>query len=375
MKKIFMFINVDWFFYSHRLPIANAAKKFNFDMSVFTDLTIRKKGNFNHQFDLNQSPLKRESKISIKILNEFLKTYFLIKRNKPDLIHAVTIKPIIVLGLISKFTSTPFIAAFSGLGPVFRQEKYFQRMTLKLVIFLLRYIFKNKYSMAICQTKHDQEKLVHFGVIKTQQVSLIPGSGVDTDVYTPLKKREDLGKFVLMSSRMLLDKGLKEYCAAAKIVKREFNEDIKFLLSGPVDLTSPTSISRKELDQLTLDHGVEYLGNRSDMPELLASAEIFVLPSYYPEGIPKVLIEASSCSTPIITTNHPGCRDIVVNRETGLLVPIKDSKELARSILILLNNKKTQADYGLKGRKLVKDNFEETRVVNAHFNIYKRLCS
>lgn len=369
-----MFVNVDWFFYSHRLPIANAAKKYNFDMSVFTDVTIREKVNLDHQFNLSQSPLKRQSKISI-ILIEFLKTYFLIKRNKPDLIHAVTIKPIIILGLISKFTSTPFIAAFSGLGPVFRQEKYYQRITLKLVIFLLKYVFKNRDSMAICQTNHDQEKLVSYGVIESQKISLVPGSGVDTNIYTPSKKREDLGRFILMSSRMLLDKGLIEYCVAAKIVKREFKEDIKFLLSGPIDLSSPTSITQIELDRLTSKYEVEYIGNRSDMPELLASTEIFVLPSYYPEGIPKVLIEASSCCAPIITTNHPGCRDIVINKETGILVPTKNSKELASAILSLLKNKKAQLEFGLKGRKFVKDNFEESKIIEEHFKIYKKLIN
>ena len=119
--------------------------------------------------------------------------------------------------------------------------------------------------MAICQTNHDQEKLVSYGVIESQKISLVPGSGVDTNIYTPSKKREDLGRFILMSSRMLLDKGLIEYCVAAKIVKREFKEDIKFLLSGPIDLSSPTSITQIELDRLTSKYEVEYIGNRSDM--------------------------------------------------------------------------------------------------------------
>ena len=123
MKKIFMFVNVDWFFVSHRLPIANAARQYNFDMSVFADLTMQDIDNSSYQFDLNKSPLERQKKISPKIFLEFLRAFCLIKRREPDLIHAVTIKPIIFLGIISRITSTPFIAAFSGLGPVFKEDK------------------------------------------------------------------------------------------------------------------------------------------------------------------------------------------------------------------------------------------------------------
>lgn len=368
-----MFVNVDWFFYSHRLPIAIAAKNHNFDMSVYTDLTLEQKTNIDFQFNLNQSPFERKLRISPKIIIEFIKTFQLIKRKKPDLIHAVTIKPIIILGIISRITSTPFLAAFSGLGPSFKKEKFYQQITFNLVIILLRFIFKNKSSSVICQTNHDKEELIKNGVIASKKISLIRGSGVDINVFTPLKKNKDLGKFILMSSRMLSDKGVIEYCSAAKIVKKEFKGDIKFLLSGPIDLSSPTSISQIELDRLTLEHGVEYIGNCSDMPELLASAEIFVYPSYYPEGIPKVLIEALSCSVPIITTDHPGCRDVVINKETGILVPIKDPKRLAKSILSLLEDKKAQEEYGLKGRKLVSEIFEVSKVIKLHFNIYKKL--
>lgn len=370
-----MFVNVDWFFISHRLPIANAARQYNFDMSVFADLTMQDIDNSSYQFDLNKSPLERQKKISPKIFLEFLRAFCLIKRREPDLIHAVTIKPIIFLGIISRITSTPFIAAFSGLGPVFKEDKYYQRIILKLIVLLLKFIFKNNNSIAICQTDHDQKELIRHGIIKSQKISLIPGSGVDTNMFSPSKKREDLGRFILMSSRILLDKGVNEYCSAAKIVNANLNEKINFFLTGPIDLSSPTSITQTELDIITSQNGVKYLGNRNDMPELLASAEIFVLPTYYPEGIPKVLIEASSCCTPIITTNHPGCRDIIINEESGILVPTKDSNELASAILRLLKNKKAQLEYGRRGRKQVKDFFEESKIIKAHFKIYEKLSS
>ena len=145
LKKVFMFVNVDWFFFSHRLAIAKAARPNQFRMSVYTDLTNSEKSNQKREFDLFQSPISRSSKNKILLILEFLKVFLLILKKKPDLIHAVTIKPIILLGIVSRLTKTPFIGAISGLGPVFSAQTFFSNIRLKIVLLIYRFIFKPKY--------------------------------------------------------------------------------------------------------------------------------------------------------------------------------------------------------------------------------------
>ena len=177
-----------------------------------------------------------------------------------------------------------------------------------------------------------------------------------------------------MSSRILFDKGIKEYCEAAMIVKGTINEDVKFKLSGPIDSISPTSISISELENLAKKYGIDYLGdNRIDMPVLMASASLFVLPSYYPEGVPKVLLEAAASGVPVITTDHPGCRDAITNKGTGLLVPIKDSQALAKAIIRLITDESLSMHMGNQGRLLAEKSFQVSSVVDHHYSLYRRL--
>lgn len=175
-----------------------------------------------------------------------------------------------------------------------------------------------------------------------------------------------------MSSRILFDKGIKDYCLAAAIVREKFGNEVKFKLSGPLDKFSPTFISEYEIKKLVGKYGVEYLGNRDDMPELLASAQIFVLPSYYSEGLPKVLLEAAACGTPIITTDHPGCREAIINKETGLLVKIKDHKSLAYEIIKLLSDNTLMIHMGKKARLLAEKSYNVSSVVDNHYFLYMK---
>ena len=369
-----MFVNVDWFFFSHRLPIAKAAKKNNVDMSVYADLTQFQDKNHNEGYILYQSPITRTSKSVFHVIFEFFKSYQIIKKDKPDLIHAVTIKPIIILGLVARLTSTSFVGAVSGLGPAFQVDSLYRKIRLRLIVWVFRLIFENKKARIICQSENDRDVLVNHDITLSANVSLIPGSGVDVEVYSPTKKRHDCEKYILMSSRILSDKGVKEYCLAAKIVRKKLGPEVKFKLSGMIDTHSPTYISKSELTKLTVSCGVEYLGNRKDMPDLLASALIFVLPSYYAEGVPKVLLEASASGVAVVTTDHPGCRDAVIEGETGLLVATRDANSLAGAVMQLLENRALLSQMGSNGRALVESTYRDSEVVSRHYKLYIELC-
>jgi len=288
------------------------------------------------------------------------------------LIHAVTIKPILILGLVARLTSTPFIGAISGLGPAFSAVDALSSLRLRVIVYVFKFVFGGGRSGVICQSTNDRDILLSFGICSAKEVALISGSGVDIELYSPSNKLVDCDPYVLMASRMLGDKGVREFCLAAKIVYAKLGRGIKFKLSGPVDMDSPTFISEFDLKKLCTASGVEYLGNRQDMPELLASALLFVLPSYYAEGVPKVLLEASACGVAIITTDHPGCRDAIVNRETGLLVQPRDSGSLANAIMELLANSDLTTKMGEEGRKLAVSAYGDTVVVLQHYSLYRQ---
>ena len=368
-----MFVNVDWFFLSHRLPIAQAAQKNDIDMAVYTEFTRSHNKEQAIGFNLLSSPLQRTSKSVFHFIFEFIKSYKIIQIGKPNLIHAVTIKPIVVLGIIARLTSTPFIGSISGLGPAFSADSFFNKMRLWVLFKVFRFIFSRRDAGIICQNCNDRDVLVRNRLCSIEKIQLIHGSGVDLKNYSPSKKRANSEKYILMSSRMLFDKGVQDFCFAADKVRQKFGQEIIFKLSGPIDSSSPTSISEYELNNLVDKYGVEYLGNRVDMPELLASALIFVLPSYYPEGLPKVLLEAAASGVPIITTDHPGCRDAVIHRETGLLVAIKDHENLADAIIQLLENTTLLTRMGRKGRLLAETSFEDSSVVDGHYSFYRQL--
>lgn len=371
MKKVFMFVNVDWFFFSHRMPIAKKAYQNNILMSVYTELTLEDEYPDLQNFSMFQSPLSRSTKNYALFLVELLKVYKLIREHRPDLIHAVTIKPIILLGIVSRLTGIPFIGAVSGLGPVFNNETIFSRIRLILVMNIYRFIFKPKNAVIICQNKHDKNILQNYRVGKESSKYIIPGSGVDLERFQPTDFKEKV-PVVLMASRILKEKGIYEFCSAAKSFIKDGNQKVQFMLAGPIDSLSPSSISEKKLKALCQDSGVDYLGEVKDLNLLLAKASIFVLPSYYPEGVPKVLLEAAASGTPVITTDHPGCRDAILNNKTGILVEPRNPKALQFAISNLLAEPSKLINMGEAARQLAEELFDEKKVIDAHYALYEK---
>jgi len=341
-------------------------------MSVYTDFTRHHETSDQTGFNLIQSPIGRSSKYLGAVFVEFVKCYLLILKLKPDLIHAVTIKPMMLMGVVARLTGTRFVAAVSGLGPVFAPTKWHHKFRLKLVIWIYRFIFNARLSAVICQSEHDKSVLLKSNICSEFQISIIEGSGVDLDRYSPDNSTEKFGRYVLMASRILADKGVREFCGSAKDYIDKGGRGVKFKLAGPIDHLSPTAISEEEIRQLCKESGVDYLGNRDDLDVLLASALIFVLPSYYPEGIPKVLLEAAACGTPVITTNHPGCRDAVVDSVTGILVQPRDTKALSLAVSRLLSTPETLFSMAKAGREMAIARFDERKVIEAHYQIYNR---
>lgn len=370
MKKIFMFVNVDWFFLSHRLPIAEAALSKGVDMTVFADFTRSHEKQNERSFSFLQSPIRRGNNSFYDIFIEFIKTFKLIKRERPELIHAVTIKPILILGLIAFVLKIPFIASISGLGPAFKPSTNIEKLRLSIIMFIYKVIFSPDEAKIICQSNHDASILVSNGLTDRKKIMIIEGSGVDLNQFS---NNENIGFKpikVLMASRLIADKGIKEFCDAANIIKTKYKFDVHFLLAGDIDMASPSSLTYKEVSELSKSKNIEFLGKKSDIHKLMADIHIFVLPSYYAEGIPKVLLEAAACGCAVITTDHPGCRDAIIPGKTGLLVEPKDPASIVKSLKYLLEDHMLIKSMGQAGRKMAEERFSITKVVDNHFYLY-----
>ena len=244
------------------------------------------------------------------------------------------------------------------------------RLARPVIKGLFRSLLNSERTTLILQNPDDIEAICGSGTVDRDRVRLIPGSGVDTEEYRRQPESGDV-PIVLLAARLLWDKGVGEFVDAAGILKRE-GVVARFILAGMGDNHNPRSIRASKLKEWH-EHGyVEWWGQRSDMPAVFAASHIVCLPSYR-EGLPKVLIEAASCGRPIVTTDAPGCREIVIDGENGILVPIKDVDALVRAIRKLLDSPDLRLRMGLAGRQLVKRKFSLTTVVNETLAVYESM--
>ncbi len=373
--KVYMFVNVDWFFLSHRLEIAEEALKRNVEMTVYTDLTVNHSEDAFDGFSIIQSPITRKRKSIIESSIELLKAYVLIKNSRPDIIHAVTIKPIIFLGIIALIFKVPLIASITGLGPAFSKTGIFNKIRRRLVMFVYKIILLPETTRVICQSSHDAETLIANRISSRDKIIMTNGSGIRISKFNNHKKEKADAFNILMASRLLSDKGVKEFCAAAGAINKEKSFETKFYLAGPIDSDSPGALTEKQVFEMCQSNNVEFLGNIDDIPSLLSDTHIFVLPSYYAEGVPKVLLEAAASGCAVITTDHPGCRDSIIPGETGLAIKPKDVSSLINGLRKLLSKPHLIASMGKAGRELAIEKYSIDKVIDIHYSVYHSLIN
>ena len=369
-KKILFIVNVDWFFVSHRLLIALKAIDEGYEVHLACRVTdeydfLTSKGIVVH--DLMMS---RSGKSLFAEFDTCLKLYNVVKKIRPDVLHAVTVKPVLYGGAIARLLRIKScVFSISGLGYVFSAKNLKAKLLKFLVSLFYKISIDKDNHKVIFQNQNDLDQLVNLGAIKTENVVLIPGSGVDLSLYNVIGKPKD-ELAIVMASRLLKEKGVLEYVEAAKVIKEKY-PDVEFYLAGEPDHENPNSITHKEMKVWAEGGYINLLGHVQDMPELLSKASIFVLPSFYGEGLPKALIEAAACGCPVVTTDHPGCRDAVIENETGLLVPVNNVAALVDAIVYLINDPEKRSQMGEAARCLAEKKFSVDLVVNKHMQIYK----
>ena len=367
--KLLFVVNVDWFFLSHRLPIALAAQSAGYEVHVATGLT-----NCVHLFDfhsliLHPIHLERGDTSLLGSLRTFFDILTVILRVCPKIIHLVTIKPVLLGGIAARLLGLKrIVASVSGLGYIFIAKGSMASLRRLIIGSLYKLALFHDEIRVIFQNPDDRLSLCKLSSLPFSKTVLIPGSGVSLSSYSPSDLPPGI-PVVLFAARLLSSKGIHDFVDAASQLN-----GARFVIAGQLDKENRDCIDPAQLNQWVEKGWVEYWGYSDAMANVLSQASIVVLPSYR-EGLPKVLIEAAACARPVITTDVPGCRDAIEPGVTGLLVPAQDSNALKVAIQHLLDNPELCISMGRAGRALAERKFDIKQVVKTHLDIYAELIA
>lgn len=373
--KVLFFANTDWYLYNFRLPLAKFLRQHGLDVVMLSPVgsygpALQAEGFRWIGLDMNRRSLNPARELAL--IRRISSVY---AAEKPDIVHHFTIKCVVYGSLIARWNGIRNrVNAVTGMGYVFSDDGYKARLLRPVVRNLIKAALGGEGSRLILQNKDDVAAFVAADLAPEDAIHLIRGSGVDVTRFSPLLPAGERPVMrVLLASRLLWDKGIREYIEAAKIIKAE-KLPVEFLLAGSPDPGNPGSVPPAQLAKWQESGAVHYLGHIADMPQLLAKIDVAVLPSYR-EGVPRSLLEAAACGVPIITTDVPGCREVVSHEVNGLLIPARDAGALARAIRSLYERPAERARMGCAGRDAVLNNFDQRIVFEKTFAVYRDLLS
>jgi glycosyltransferase involved in cell wall biosynthesis len=370
--KICFIVNDSHYFISHRLSIGLALIDKGFDVYLIApgnppSMLIEKGFKFFSVY------ISRKGVNPLFDLLTLFRLYILLKKIQPDLVHLVTIKPYLYGGIAARISGVPsVVSAVAGLGILFSGLGFKNKILRFLLFPFYKFSFGHKNQMIVFQNANDHDLLIRWGVLSFNKSAFIRGSGAELKDY-PFIDEPDGVPVISFASRLLKDKGVLEFVEASRILKNQ-GVDIRFWLIGDIDLGNSSSVTKEQLDIWQKGGFVECFGYREDIANLFAQSNIVSLPSYYGEGLPKVLVEAAACGRPVITTNHPGCRD-AIEPDSGILVPVRDSVALADAIQYLVENPVKRKAMGKAGRELAEREYSIEKIVYEHIHIYNDLIS
>lgn len=369
--RIALFANTDWYLFNFRLSLATRLRDMGHQLVLLSPdgefgPRLREMG-----FDWRPLPMDRRSLNPFGEARLVWRLSRILKAERIDLVHGFTIKPAVYGALAGRLAGVRGrVNAVAGMGYVFISNSLKARALRPVVKTLARFAFDSPRARLIVQNPDDHAEFVDAGVVRPDRVHVIPGSGVDLSRFAAIARRPDpdAPTRVLLAARMLWDKGLQEFIDAARILRAE-GRTIDFLLAGDPDPGNPASASIADL-QAWVDEGlVRWLGHVGDMAGLLATVDIVVLPSYR-EGLPKTLIEAAGCALPLVTTDVPGCREVVTDGVDGLLCPVRESAPLAAAIGRLQDDPALARRLGEAARLKAMRLFDETIVIDRTLRVY-----
>ncbi len=371
--KILYVVTEDWYFLSHRLPLALRAIEDGYEVVIAT--RISKYRDFFEQKGMRVVNLRCMRRSSLNPLLELVALFelcWIFLRERPELVHLVALKPVIYGSLASRIVGVRCkVYALGGLGFIFSSKNRIAKILRPVLVWLFGFIFNEKGSILILQNLDDYSLMEGLARVKSRNLRLIPSAGVDMDQYLPSEIPEG-APIVMLASRLLWDKGVGEFVSAAKIL-HEQGVSCRFVLVGAPDPENPHSVPIEQIEEWKKSGVIEWWGRCDDMSAVLSLASVVCLPSYYGEGIPKVLVEAMACARPIITTKMPGCRELVRSDKNGFLVNPRDPAALANALALILSNKSLCQKMGWEGRKIAVSEYSLLQVVGDTFRLYEYL--
>ena len=366
--------HIDWF-WSHRLPLARGAQEDGWDVSVAVPGASADENLADEGFKGIDLPAPDQGFGPLGVIKTIFALRRIIRRDSPDLIHAITLKYAFITGLATLgLANVKLVHTIAGLGYLFSGEGVKPKVLRTLIGPFLRLALRRANIHLIFQNPDDMHIMISRGFADPDRAHLIRGSGVDTAEFMPCEapsEANDQGDnpIVVMPTRLVHDKGVAIFVEAARLLKEE-GVNVSCQIAGGVTQNNPLAISQDDMENMVKDGAAEWLGKVSDMPALLAKAALVAYPSYYREGIPKVLLEAASMAKAIVTTDHPGCKEAVKDGYNGLLVPVKDARALATAIKTLLDDPKLCAEMGAHSRQRAVDEFDVKIIVKQTLETY-----
>jgi glycosyltransferase involved in cell wall biosynthesis len=369
VRRLLYLVSEDWYFRSHRLPMALAAQRAGYEVHVATRVQVD--GSAIEALGIKLHPLtwRRGSTNPFDRLRLIGDVRRLYRGLKPDLVHHVALEPTVIGSVAALGLPLRTLNALAGLGFSFTSRSPKARLTGFVLRGLLRFLLARRNAAVLVQNEDDGAAIAALG-ISSDRVFLIPGSGVDADQLTPMPEPPGpvTAGFV---GRLLDDKGIRTLIAAHEILARR-GRPVRLLLAGEADPANPASIPPKEIASWKACEGVEVLGQVADIREVWAEAHIAVLPSRR-EGLPKSLLEAAACGRAIVATDVPGCRVIARDGVNALLVPPDDPAALADAVDVLARDPVLRQTFGNAGRRMVEEEFSSARVGQQTVALYDKL--
>lgn len=368
-RRLLYLVTEDWYFCSHRLPLAIAARSAGYEVSVATRVTdhgpaIREAG-----LELIPLRLSRGSQNPLRELASIAQITALYRRTKPHLVHHVAVKPVLYGSIAARVAGVPSVVnALAGLGYLFSSRDLKARMLRPFVQTAYRALLNRPNACLILQNPDDLSLLQAHGIADPTRTVMIRGSGVDLAKFASTPEPPGV-PLVVLPARLLRDKGIVEFVDAARRL-RDQGAMARFALVGEPDPGNPASVPRELLTQWVAEGVVEWWGWREDMAAVLRDCHVVCLPSYR-EGLPKALIEAAAAARPIVTCDVPGCREVVSEGDNGLLVPARDSQSLAEALGRLLADPDLRRRMGARGRARAEAEFSLDSVIERTLALYR----
>jgi len=372
-RKLLFVVNDGPFFLSHRLPLAEAAREAGYEVHVATPEDAGTARIKDRGFAFHPIPLVRSGTRLSQEAGSFLALLRLYRALRPDIVHHVTIKPVLYGGLAARLARVPAVVhAVTGLGYLFVARTLKAAALRAAAKAVYRVALRHPRSRVIFQNRDDMAFFQEQALVRPGQAVLIRGSGVDMAAFAPRPEPEGT-PVILFASRMLWDKGVGEFMGAARRL-RERGVEARFVLAGDTDPNNPAGVPADRLASWRACGLAEFRGQCAQMAGVFAEAHVVCLPSYR-EGLPKVLVEAAACGRAIVATDVPGCREIVQPGVNGLLVPARDEAALADALQQLIEDPGRRRAMGRAGRRLAVEAFALDRVIAGTLGLYSDLLS